>query len=109
MRAVSAMLLATVLAVAADYDLILKGGTVVDPKNNLNAVRDVAIKDGKIAAVAANLDPAKATKTIDVAGLQVTPGLIDIHAHVYTNTGEKGSYAGDNSVAPDGFTFRNGV
>jgi len=48
-------------------------------------------------------------KTIDVAGLYVTPGLIDLHAHVYTGTGERNSYAGDNSVAPDGFTFRVGV
>ena len=55
------------------------------------------------------IDPAEAFKTIDVSGLYVTPGLIDIHAHVYTGTGEKGSYAGDNSVYPDGFTFRVGV
>jgi len=39
----------------------------------------------------------------------VAPGLIDLHVHVYTGTGEKGSYAGDLSVPPDGFTFRNGV
>ena len=45
---------------------------------------------------------------VDVSGLYVTPGLIDIHVHVYAGTGEKGSYAGDNSVYPDGFTFRVG-
>jgi dihydroorotase len=44
-----------------------------------------------------------------VTGLYVTPGLVDIHAHVYAGTGEKKSYAGDNSVYPDGFTFRTGV
>ena len=49
------------------------------------------------------------SKTVDVSGLYVTPGLIDIHAHVYAGTGERGSYAGDNSVYPDGFTFRVGV
>ena len=48
-------------------------------------------------------------KTIDVSGLYVVPGLVDIHTHVYAGTGEKGSYAGDNSVYPDGFTLRAGV
>ena len=96
-------------AAAAKYDLLLRGGHVIDAKNGVDAVRDVAIKDGKIAAVAASIPPAEAGKVIDVAGLYVTPGLIDIHAHVYTGTGEPGSYAGDNSVYPDGFTFRVGV
>ncbi len=62
-----------------------------------------------MAAVAERIDPAEAAKSVDVAGLYVTPGLIDIHAHVYTGTGEPGSYAGDNSVYPDGFSFRVGV
>jgi dihydroorotase len=91
------------------YDVLLRGGHVIDPRNDLDAVRDVAIADGKIAAVAARIDPAEAFKTIDVSGLYVTPGLLDIHVHVYTGTGEKGSYAGDNSVYPDGFTLRSGV
>jgi dihydroorotase len=91
------------------YDLLLRGGHVIDAKNGVDAVRDVAIKDGKIAAVAPRLDPNAALKTVDVSGLYVTPGLIDIHVHVYTGTGERGSYAGDNSVYPDGFTFRVGV
>ena len=91
------------------YDLLLKGGHVIDAKNNIDADLDVAIKDGKIARVAANLSPRDAIKTIDVKGLYVAPGLIDMHVHVYNGTGEKGSYAGDLSVPPDGFTFRNGV
>jgi dihydroorotase len=91
------------------YDVLLRGGHVIDPRNNLDAVRDVAIADGKVVVVAANIDPALAFKTIDVSGLYVTPGLVDIHVHVYTGTGEKGSYAGDNSVYPDGFTLRSGV
>jgi dihydroorotase len=91
------------------YDLLLKGGHVIDPKNKLSAVRDVALANGKVAAVAAKIDPAEAFKVVDVSGYYVTPGLIDIHVHVYAGTGERGSYAGDNSVYPDGFTFRAGV
>ena len=53
--------------------------------------------------------PPTRSKSIDVSGLYVTPGLIDIHTHVFAGTGEKGSYAGDNSVYPDGFTLRAGV
>jgi len=94
---------------APKYDLLLRGGHVVDARNKISAVRDVAIAGGKIAAVDAKLDPADALKTVDVTGLYVTPGLIDIHTHTYTGTGERSSYAGDNSVPPDGFTFRVGV
>jgi Predicted amidohydrolase len=94
---------------APKYDLLLRGGHVIDPRNRISAVRDVAIADGKIAAVAASLSPADALKTVDVSGLYVTPGLIDIHAHTYTGTGERSSYAGDNSLYPDGFTLRVGV
>lgn len=93
----------------AKYDLLLRGGHVVDARNHISAVRDVAIAGGKIAAVAADINPADALKTVDASGLYVTPGLVDIHTHVYTGTGERGSYAGDNSVYPDGFTFRVGV
>jgi dihydroorotase len=96
-------------AICQDYDLLLRGGHVIDAKNNISAVRDVAIKDGKVAAVAARIDPATAFKTVDVSGLYVTPGLVDIHVHVYAGTGERGSYAGDNSLYPDGYMFRVGV
>jgi dihydroorotase len=91
------------------YDLLLKGGHVIDAKNHVDAVLDVAIKNGHVARVAPGLDAGDAAKTISVKGLYVTPGLIDLHVHVYNGTGEKGSYAGDLSVPPDGFTFRNGV
>jgi dihydroorotase len=91
------------------YDLLLQGGHVVDAKNNLSATRDIAVKDGKIAAVAEHIDPAMALKTVPVKGLYVSPGLVDIHVHAYASTGERGSYAGDNSVWPDDFTFRTGV
>ncbi|MGH9160804.1 MAG: amidohydrolase/deacetylase family metallohydrolase [Vicinamibacteraceae bacterium] len=91
------------------YDLLLKGGHVIDARNAINAVRDVAMRDGKVAAVAEGIRPDEALETVDVSGLYVSPGLIDIHTHVYAGTGERRSYAGDNSVYPDGFTFRVGV
>ncbi|MEO6909591.1 MAG: amidohydrolase/deacetylase family metallohydrolase [Edaphobacter sp.] len=91
------------------YDLLLQNGHVLDAKNHVDKITDVAIKDGHIAKVGDNLNPKDAAKTVDVKGYYVTPGLIDIHMHMYASTGEKGSYAGDNSIWPDGFTFRNGV
>jgi dihydroorotase len=99
------------LAFAQDYDLLLKGGHVIDGKNKISGVRDVAIKDGHIVEVAASIAASKAHKVINVAGLYVTPGLVDIHTHVYAGTGRHGAavYNGDSSVYPDGFTFRTGV
>ncbi len=93
----------------SQYDLLLQGGRVIDAKNGISAVRDVAIKDGRIAAVAERIEASTALKTVSVKGLYVTPGLIDIHVHVYASPGERASYAGDNGVWPDGFTFRTGV
>jgi dihydroorotase len=106
-------LIAMLMSIAAPaqdlYDLVLKGGHLIDPKNGISATRDVAIKDGRIAAVAAAIDASRAKQVVDAKGLYVTPGLVDIHAHLYTGTGERASYAGDFSVYPDGFTFRSGV
>jgi dihydroorotase len=97
------------VAAQQKYDLLLKGGHVIDGRNKISAVRDVAIANGKVAAVAANINPAEALKVVDASGHYVTPGLVDIHVHVYAGTGERGSYAGDNSLHPDGFTLRSGV
>ncbi len=91
------------------YDLLIKGGHVIDAKNHLSAVRDVAIRDHKIAAVAADIPASQAVKTVDARGLYVTPGIVDIHVHVYAGTGTRNAYDGDNSVYPDGFTFRAGT
>ncbi|WP_174239977.1 amidohydrolase/deacetylase family metallohydrolase [Acidobacterium sp. S8] len=106
---VGALSLCAGSARAQEYDMILQGGHVLDAKNHVDTIEDVAVKDGLIAEVSPHIDPAKAVKTIDVKGFYVTPGLVDIHEHVYAGTGERGSYAGDNSVYPDGFTFRVGV
>jgi dihydroorotase len=78
---------------AATYDLIIKGGRVIDPSLRINAVRDVAIVGGRIAAVEANI-VGDATETIDARGKLVVPGLIDIHTHAgRDNDGPKGCLA----------------
>lgn len=90
------------------YDVVIKGGHVIDGRNNLSAIRDVAIKGSTIAAVAAAIAP-QGARVVDATGLYVTPGLVDIHTHVYP--GERpGTYAGgDLGLAPDGFTLRSCV
>ena len=65
------------------YDLLIAGGRVIEPSQRLSAVRDVAITGGKIARIAANIPRAQARRVFDAAGKIVTPGLIDVHGHVY--------------------------
>ena len=91
------------------YDLLLKGGHVIDPKNKLNAVRDVAIAQGKIAEVSSGIPSSKAHKVVDVSGFYVAPGLVDIHVHVYAGSGLHGSLPVEQNVYPDSHTFRSGV
>lgn len=111
MRRIALMIVALSAVCGAQprYDLVLRGGHVIDPKNGIDARKDVAIQDGKIAAVADEIPASQARKTIDVAGLYVTPGLVDIHTHLFASTGIQDAWAGDNSVMPDGFSFRTGV
>ena len=95
---------------AQTYTTILKGGHLIDPKNNIDRVMDVAIQDGKIAAIAQNIDPKLGKQVIDVSGKYVTPGLIDIHGHVFAGTDPDGQLEnGFSSLPADGFTFRVGV
>jgi dihydroorotase len=109
MKLVSVVFLTSAMFAQQSYDLLLKGGHVIDGQNHISAIRDVAIRSGKIAEVAPDIPAAKAFKVVDVSGLYVTPGLVDIHVHVYAGTGQRNAYCGDNSVYPDGFTFRSGV
>jgi dihydroorotase len=97
------------MAEAQAVDILIKNGRVIDPKNNIDAVMDVAITGNKISEVAANITKA-AKKTIDATGLYVVPGLIDMHGHHYFGT-EPDKYLSDSYAAlpPDGFTFRAGV
>jgi dihydroorotase len=90
------------------YDLLLKGGHVLDVKNGINAVRDVAIANGRIAAVAENIPATEARRTVDAKSLYVAPGLVDMHVHVFAATMDR-EYTGEFGVRPDGFSFRSGV
>ncbi|MEJ7693569.1 MAG: amidohydrolase/deacetylase family metallohydrolase, partial [Daejeonella sp.] len=101
-------LLSPVFLNAQDVDLLLKGGQVIDSKNKLNAKMDVAISNGKIFKVAADIPASSAKKVVDVSGMIVSPGLIDIHTHVFTGPAV-GFANGSSSVKPDDFTFRAGI
>lgn len=82
---------------------------MIDPKNRLSAIRDVAISGGRIAALAADIPASSAIKSVDVSGFYVTPGLVDIHTHVMTMSGLRGSLTEDQNVWADSHTFRSGV
>jgi dihydroorotase len=90
------------------YDLLLQGGHVIDAKNQINGLRDVAIAGGKIARVAANIPASEARRVVPVHGLIVTPGLIDIHVHVFPRPENK-AVRRDSNVQADAHTFRSGV
>jgi dihydroorotase len=89
-------------------DLLIKNGHVIDPKNNIDGMMDIAIAQGKVLEVRRGISDKNASKVIDASGLYVTPGLIDIHTHVFTGGGA-GFADGTNSVAPDHFALRAGV
>ncbi|MGA0211695.1 MAG: amidohydrolase/deacetylase family metallohydrolase [Flavobacteriaceae bacterium] len=97
-------------ALAQDYDMLIQNGHLIDAKNGINEVMDIAIKDGKIAAVSSKLNSKQSKKTIDAKGLVISPGLIDIHGHHFHGT-EPSSYLSNSFTAlpPDGFTFESGI
>ncbi len=85
------------------HDLLLRSGHVLDPANGRDGVLNVAVADGRIARVAAGLDVGAAAQVVDVAGLYVTPGLIDIHVHVYptaVRAGRAGSVRSSPTLTP---------
>lgn len=93
-----------------EYDILIKNGHVIDAKNGIDKVSDIAIKDEKIVEVSSSISESKAKKIIDAKGLYVSPGLIDIHSHNFHGT-EHDAYLSDSFTAlpPDGFSFRSGV
>jgi dihydroorotase len=95
---------------AQEFTILIKGGHVIDPKNNINQLMDVAILEDKVVQVAQNIDAKRAAQVIDAKGMYVTPGIIDIHSHNFFGT-EPDHYLGNGleALPPDGFTFRSGV
>ncbi len=77
-------------AAALDCDVLIKGGTVIDPGQNLHAPLDVAVKDGKILELSPDIAPARAVRVVSAKGKIVTPGLIDVHVHVFEGVGPTG-------------------
>lgn len=107
---VASFCLVSTLGLAQPYTIVIKGGRLIDPKNKIDAIMDVAIIDGKVARVAKTIDTNGAKQVIEAKGMLVTPGLIDIHGHVFYGT-EVDHYLsnGLSALSPDGFTFRVGV
>ena len=94
-----------------EIDILLKGGHVIDPKNKIDSKMDVAILNGKIFRVAANIPESSAKKTVDVSGLYVSPGIIDMHVHVFLGTDKYSTSVANSSRSQqaDAFSFRSGV
>jgi len=83
----------------AGFDLLVKGGKVVDPSQRLSAPRDIGIRDGRVVALAENIAEAQASQVLDARGKIVTPGLIDVHVHVYDGVAPLGIPADPNCIA----------
>ena len=99
---------AFITAGAQDIEILIRGGHVIDPKNSVDGIMDVAISGGKILKVAKAIPVADAKKIIDAEGLYVTPGLIDLHTHVFV--GSRDGFAdGFSSLSPDDITFKAGI
>jgi dihydroorotase len=96
-------------AQAPEFDLLIRNGHLIDARNGIDSVTDVAITGSKIARVAAKIDPALSRRVVDANGFYVVPGLIDIHSHVFFGT-EKDAYLSnaDAAVPPDSHSFRSG-
>ena len=84
------------------YDLLIRGGTVLDPSQELHALRDVAMFDGKVAAIGEGIAESEAAQVVDATGLIVTPGLVDMHVHTYWG-------ASDYGIEPDIGNISRGV
>jgi dihydroorotase len=97
-------------AAAQPYDLLLKGGHLIDPRNGIDAPMDVAVTGSAIARVAPEISAGEARRVIDVRGKYVVPGLVDLHTHVFHGT-EQNRYLSNSyyAVKPDSYSFKYGV
>src|SRR5689334_10646255 len=96
---IATFLIATVAA--QQYDIVLRGGRLIDPGNGVDGHMDIAVAGGHIAAVQPDIPAAQARRVVDVSGLYVVPGLIDLHSHVF---GYEGSLEPDKTALPAGTT-----
>ena len=105
-----ALLFVTKSLSGQNYDIVIKGGHLIDPANNLDQPLDLAIMGNRIVAVEKTISSKQAKKIIDASGLIVSPGLIDMHTHNFYGTVHN-RYLANSFIAvpPDGFTFRSGV
>lgn len=89
---------------AQTYTIVIKGGHVIDPKNNIDKIMDIAVNNDSIVKIAASIDARLGRQVVDAKGMYVTPGLIDMHAHVFAGT-EPDHYLsnGAEALAPDGY------
>ena len=96
---------------AQEIEILLKGAHVIDPKNKIDSKMDVAISDGRIFRVAKDIPVGSARKIIDVTGFYITPGIIDMHVHVFQGTDKNSTSVGNSSRSQqaDAFSFRAGV
>ena len=107
---ITVLLMMSGLTMAQTFSIVIKGGHIIDPKNNIDAIMDLAINEGRIAIVAKNIDEKEGKRVINAKGMFVTPGIIDLHVHLYYGTKmDQGLMNGPNSVAADAFSFRAGV
>lgn len=95
---------------AQEFDIVIKDGRLIDTKNAIDKVMDIAVHEGKVVLVENTISAKRAKKVIDAKGLLVAPGLIDIHSHNFFGT-EPNAYLSNSftAVPPDGFSFRAGV
>jgi dihydroorotase len=103
------LLVCSLSAHAQQYDLVLRNGQVLDPKNNIDAKRDVAVRDGRIAAIEPTIPTSAGKQSVDISGLYLTPGLVDMHVHVFTGLRHNAWGNGDLSVPADVMAIPNGV
>ncbi|HEY4288492.1 MAG TPA: amidohydrolase/deacetylase family metallohydrolase [Puia sp.] len=95
---------------AQQYNIVIRNGYVIDAKNKLHDTLDIAVKDGRIVKIEKHIDPKQGVQVVDAAGMIVTAGLIDIHAHVFYGTDPSRAYDGGlEAIVPDAFSFRSGV
>lgn len=105
-----ALLLISTSLLAQQYDIVIKGGHLIDPANDIDQVMDIAIKGNKITAIEKKISAKQAKKVVDASGMIVSPGLIDMHTHNFYGTVPNRYLANSfAAVPPDGFTFRSGV